>query len=457
MLGSSPARFHAAQAGKGRTLAKGLGAAHMGLIYVNPEGPDGNPDPKASAYDIRSTFGNMAMNDEETVALIAGGHTFGKAHGARPTDCVGVDPAAAAIAAQGFGWTNKCGKGMAEDTTTSGLEGAWTSAPVSWTHQYLGNLFNFEWALTKSPAGAQQWQPEGDVNVVPDAHVKGKLHEPMMLTTDLSMRMDPIYGKISKRFLDNPKEFEEAFANAWFKLTHRDLGPKSRYVGPEVPEKDYLWQDPVPAADYTLINERDAAKLKKAILASGVSVSDLVRTAWAAGSSYRDTDKRGGANGARLRLAPQKDWDANDPQVLSGVLDKLEAVRTEFNSSIGGKKQVSLADTIVLGGAAAIEKAAKDAGMTLEVAFAPGRTDASQEQTDVTSFGYLETKFDAFRNYYTKDERGRAPSQLLIEKADFLDLTIPEMTALIGEYYLRARIAAAVTAPGDRRSGGRGG
>ncbi len=432
MLGSSPERFHGE---KERTVALGLGASHMGLIYVNPEGPDGNPDPVAAAYDIRSTFGNMAMNDEETVALIAGGHTFGKVHGARPMDCLGQPPASSGIEAQGFGWHNKCGKGNAEDTTTSGLEGAWTSAPVNWTHQYLANLFNFDWSLTKSPAGAHQWEPDGDVKTVPDAHVAGKMHEPMMLTTDLSMRMDPKYQKIAKRFLENREEFEDAFAKAWFKLIHRDLGPKSRYVGPEAPAEDFLWQDPVPAVDHPLINARDAAGLKNAILASGISTPDLVRTAWAAASSYRDTDMRGGANGARIRLAPQKDWAANDPENLSAVLEKLESVQTEFNASLKGQKQVSLADVIVLGGAAAIEKAAADAGLDVTVPFAPGRTDASQEQTDVDSFSYLEPNFDGFRNYYAgegADERGRSPSQLVIEKADLLDLTVPEMTVLVG-------------------------
>mgnify|MGYP001814956556 FL=1 len=432
MLGSSPERFHG---GKERTVALGLGASHMGLIYVNPEGPDGNPDPVAAASDIRSTFGNMAMNDEETVALIAGGHTFGKSHGARSTDCLGKDPAASDVEAQGFGWHNKCGKGNAEDTTTSGLEGAWTSAPVNWTHQYLANLFNFEWSLTKSPAGAHQWEPDGDVKTVPDAHVPGKMHEPMMLTTDLSMRMDPKYQKIAKRFLENRDEFEEAFAKAWFKLIHRDLGPKSRYVGPEVPERDFLWQDPVPAVEHPLIDAGDVDRLKKAILASGISVPDLVRTAWAAASSYRGTDMRGGANGARVRLAPQKDWEANDPATLSTVLEKLESVQSEFNTSLNGNKQVSLADVIVLGGAAAIEKAAEGAALEVAVPFAPGRTDASQEQTDVDSFSYLEPKFDGFRNYYAgedADERGRPPSQLLVEKADRLGLTVPEMTVLVG-------------------------
>jgi catalase-peroxidase len=432
MLGSSPERFHG---GEERTVAQGLGASHMGLIYVNPEGPDGNPDPVKAAYDIRSTFGNMAMNDEETVALIAGGHTFGKVHGARPMDCLGEPPAASDVEMQGFGWHNECGKGNAEDTTTSGLEGAWTSAPVSWTHQYLSNLFSMEWSLTKSPAGAHQWEPEGEVKTVPDAHVAGKMHEPMMLTTDLSMRMDPKYQKIAKRFLENRDEFEEAFAKAWFKLIHRDLGPKSRYVGPEVPEEDFLWQDPVPAVDHRLIDARDATRLKKAILASGISVPDLVRTAWAAASSYRATDMRGGANGARVRLAPQKDWAANDPETLSAVLEKLDSVRTDFNASLKNGKEVSLADVIVLGGAAAIEKAAGDAGLDVTVPFAPGRTDASQEQTDVDSFSYLEPKFDGFRNYYAgedADERGRSPSQLLIEKADLMGLTVPEMTVLVG-------------------------
>ena len=429
MLGSAPERFHG---GEKRTVAQGLGAAHMGLIYVNPEGPDGKPDPKAAAHDIRSTFGNMAMNDEETVALIAGGHTFGKAHGARSTDCVGKEPAAGAHEAQGFGWHNKCGKGNAEDTTTSGLEGAWTSAPVKWTHQYLSNLFGFEWELTKSPAGAHQWAPKGDVAVVPDAHVAGKKHEPMMLTTDLSMRMDPAYAKISERFKNEPKVFEVAFAKAWFKLTHRDLGPKSRYVGPEVPTEDFIWQDPLPAVDHALVGAGDVAKLKKAIVDTGIPVADLVKTAWASAASYRDTDKRGGANGARIRLAPQKNWAANDPAKLSGVLAKLEKVQADFNK---GNKKVSFADVIVLAGAAAIEKAAKDGGQTVQVPFAPGRADATQAMTDEKSFSYLEPKFDGFRNYHAgkgADERGRTPAQLLIEKADLLNLTIPEMTALVG-------------------------
>ncbi|TNF29481.1 MAG: catalase/peroxidase HPI [Deltaproteobacteria bacterium] len=432
MLGSSPTRFHG---GKERTIAQGLGASHMGLIYVNPEGPDGKPDPVAAAFDIRSAFGNMAMSDEETVALIAGGHTFGKTHGARPTDCLGAEPGGAAVEDQGFGWHNRCGKGHSEDTTTSGLEGAWTASPDAWTHQYLANLFTFDWELTKSPAGAHQWAPKGDVNIVPDAHIKGKMHEPMMLTTDLSMRMDPKYEAISKRFYEHPEEFEAAFARAWFKLTHRDLGPKSRYIGPEAPKEDFIWQDPVPAVDHPLIDAQDVARLKAALLASGLSPQDLVRTAWAAASSYRDTDMRGGANGARLRLAPQKDWKANDPEQLATVLAKLEQVRADFNASLEGGKAVSLADVIVLGGAAAIEKAARDAGVEVTVPFAPGRTDASQEQTDVTSFGYLEPRFDGFRNYHAgagADERGRTPSQLLVEKADLLGLTVPEMTALVG-------------------------
>ena len=432
MLGSAPERFHG---GKERKIAQGLGASHMGLIYVNPEGPDGHPDPKAAAFDIRSTFGQMAMNDEETVALIAGGHTFGKAHGAKAANCVGSEPAAEAIEAQGFGWHNRCGKGNAEDTTTSGLEGAWTSAPIAWSHQFLTNLFSFDWELTQSPAGAHQWAPKGDIKTVPDAHVEGKMHEPMMLTTDLSMRMDPKYAVIAKRFFEDPKAFNRAFAKAWFKLTHRDLGPKSRYIGPEVPEENFIWQDPVPAVDHQLIGAKDIARLKKAILATGLSTSDLVRTAWASASSYRDTDRRGGANGARLRLAPQKSWAVNDPKKLSGVLARLETVQSNFNRSLRKGKKVSFADVIVLGGAAAIEKAAQAAGTQIDVSFVPGRTDASQEQTDIGSFAHLEPKFDGFRNYHAgpdADERGRKPSQLLIEKADLLDLTVPEMTALVG-------------------------
>ena len=429
MLGSSPDRFHAE---KPRTVALGLGASHMGLIYVNPEGPDGKPDPRAAAHDIRSTFANMAMNDEETVALIAGGHTFGKAHGARSSDCVGVEPLKSGIATQGFGWHNKCGKGHSEDTVTSGLEGAWTSAPARWTHQYLSNLYGHEWSLTKSPAGAHQWEPEGDVNTVPDAHIEGRLHEPMMLTTDLSMRMDPAYEKISKRFLEDSKEFEDAFARAWFKLTHRDLGPKSRYVGPEVPEEDFLWQDPIPPLNYSLPSERELVRLKKSIKNSGLTTAELIRTAWASAATFRGTDMRGGANGARLRLLPQREWPVNTPAQQSSVLAKLEDVRKRFNDSLSGNKSVSLSDVIVLGGAVAIEGASEEAG-SIKVSFIPGRNDASQEQTDVDSFAHLEPTHDGFRNFYDgSDERGRTPAELLIERAEFLTLTVSEMTALVG-------------------------
>ena len=417
-----------------RQLKHGLAASRMGLIYVNPEGPDGNADPMAAAKDIRQTFGQMAMNDEETVALIAGGHTFGKAHGAHKADeCLQKEPAGAMMAEQGLGWYNKCGKGNAEDTVTSGLEGAWTSAPVQWTHQYLTNLFAFEWKKTKSPAGATQWRPTDDAadKLVPDAHDADKRHAPMMFTTDLSLRTDPAYLKISQRFKDNPKEFEEAFAKAWFKLTHRDMGPKIRYLGPEVPKDEFIWQDPVPKVDYKLIGDNEVAMLKAKILASGASVTDLVKAAWASASSYRNSDMRGGANGARIRLAPQKDWPANDPAQLGKVLAALEKVQKEFNQSLSGGKRVSFADVVVLAGAAAIEKAAKDAGVTVKVPFSPGRTDAAQAMTDTTSFGYLEPKADAFRNYYT-DKADRSPADMMVDKADLLDLNIREMTALVG-------------------------
>jgi catalase-peroxidase len=415
-------------------LQNPLGASHMGLIYVNPEGPGGNPDPLASAKRIRETFGRMAMNDEETVALIAGGHTFGKAHGARkPGDCVGPEPAAMGVEAQGFGWENKCGKGMAEDTTTSGLEGAWTAAPTKWTMLYLGNLFAFDWELTESPAGAKQWKPKGGAaaNTVPDAHLEGVNHAPMMLTTDLALREDPIYREISKRFLENPQEFELAYAKAWFKLTHRDMGPKARYVGSEVPAGDLLWQDPIPAVDYKLIDAGDIEDLKEDILDSGLSVSELVRTAWAAAASYRSSDLRGGANGGRLRLAPQKDWAVNNPQEVAKVLGVLSSIQDDFNDKMFSRKKVSLADLIVLGGAAAIEKAASDAGYKVEVPFTPGRADASAEQTDVESFAVLEPKADGFRNYYSAG-LDRSPSAMLVDKADLLDLTVPEMTVLVG-------------------------
>ena len=417
-----------------RKLEMPLAAVQMGLIYVNPEGPNGNPDPVLAAHDIRDTFGRMAMNDEETVALIAGGHTFGKVHGARKVEgCVGPEPAAASIEEQGFGWTNKCGKGNAEDTITSGLEGAWTTTPTQWSMNYLQNLFAFEWVKTKSPAGATQWIPKNEAaqNLVPDAHVEGKRNPPVMLTTDLSLRFDPEYEKISRRFLENPAEFEDAFARAWFKLTHRDMGPRARYVGNNVPEEVLSWQDPVPTVDHALIDADDIAGLKAEILDSGLSVSALVRTAWASASSFRGTDMRGGANGARIRLAPQKDWEANDPKELKKVLKKLESIQKDFNKAQKGGKQVSLADVIVLGGAAAIEKAAMDAGHDITVPFTPGRGDASQEMTDVKSFAVLEPKADGFRNYFGKGAY-RSPADMLVDKADQLTLTVPEMTALVG-------------------------
>ncbi len=415
-------------------LQKPLGATHMGLIYVNPEGPGGNPDPVAAAEQIRQSFGRMAMNDEETVALIAGGHTFGKVHGAhKPSDCVGPEPAAAPVEQQGLGWKNKCGKGNAEDTITSGLEGAWTAAPTRFTMMFLQNLFEHEWEQTRSPGGAVQWQPKDGAaaNTVPDAHVEGKRHAPMMLTTDLSLKEDPAYRKISKRFLENPKEFETAFAKAWYKLTHRDMGPKARYLGPDVPEEDFLWQDPLPEADYKVIGDRDIAKLKKRILDTDLSNAELVRAAWASASSYRDSDMRGGANGARVRLAPQKDWPVNDPDELARVLDTLEGIQKSFNDSLSRNKQVSLADVIVLGGAAAIERAAEQAGHEVEVPFKPGRVDATAEQTDAESFEPLEPTADAFRNYYGEGNR-LSPADMLVERADLLGLTVPEMTVLVG-------------------------
>ncbi|NNG12061.1 MAG: catalase/peroxidase HPI [Halobacteria archaeon] len=414
-------------------LEKPLGAVQMGLIYVNPEGPNGNHDPVSAAADIRESFGRMAMNDEEIVALIAGGHTLGKAHGARKGDCVGVEPAAAATEAQGFGWKNKCGKGNAEDTMTSGLEGAWTQTPTAWSILYFSNLLNFEWEKSKTPAGATLWVPVNkDMHsAVPDAHVEGKRNPPIMLTTDMSLKQDPGFRAISERFLSNPKEFDQAFARAWFKLTHRDLGPKARYVGSEVPEDVFIWQDPVPAVDHKLITDRDADKLKARILKSGLTVSELVRTAWASASTFRASDMRGGANGARIRLAPQKDWDANNPEELAKVLGVLGEIQQDFNKSLSGGKQVSLADVIVLGGAAAVEQAAKNAGHKVDVPFTPGRTDASQEMTDVKSFAVLEPTADAFRNYYS-DASYASPARMMVEKADLLTLTVPEMTALVG-------------------------
>ncbi len=412
-----------------RELDQPLAASQMGLIYVNPQGPNGNPDPLLAAKDIRITFGRMAMNDEETVALIAGGHTLGKVHGAAdPGKYVGPEPEAASIEQQGFGWKNAYGTGNGKDTITSGLEGAWTSTPAEWSHGYFQNLYRYEWELTESPAGAKQWQPKDGVATVPDAHVAGKKHLPMMLTTDLALRFDPIYGKISLRFRDNPEEFEAAFARAWFKLTHRDMGPVNRLLGPEVPPAQ-RWQDPIPQAEVAM-TDADVAAAKKAILASGLSVSDLVYTAWSSASTYRDSDKRGGANGARVRLAPQKDWAVNQPGRLAGVLAKLEQLQKDMAA---GGKQVSMADMIVLGGAAAIEKAAKDAGHDVTVPFAPGRGDASQEMTDVNSFAWLEPAQDGFRNYVGNEDGYDVPTpEELVNKAELLNLTAPEMTVLIG-------------------------
>jgi catalase-peroxidase len=423
-----------------RQLQKPLAAVQMGLIYVNPEGPNGEPDPLEAAKDIRDTFGRMAMNDEETVALIAGGHTFGKAHGAHaPSKCVDADPGAAGLEEQGFGWKNKCGTGKGADTVTSGLEGAWTSSPARWTHEYLQNLYRFEWKQTKSPAGATQWIPTdaSAAMLTPDAHDPKKRHAPIMFTTDLALKMDPEYGKITKRFLDDPKAFEDAFARAWFKLTHRDMGPRSRYLGPDVPAEALIWQDPVPAVDHKLVDAADVARLKKDILASGLSVPELVRTAWSAAASYRGTDMRGGANGARIRLAPQKDWAANDPAELTKVVTKLGEVQAAFNGAAKGGKKISLADTIVLGGVAAVEKAAKDAGVDVVVPFNPGRTDATEAQTDAKSFAVLEPKADGFRNYVGPEAAmsagyERSPAELLVDKADQLTLTVPEMTVLVG-------------------------
>jgi catalase-peroxidase len=414
-------------------LEKPLAAVHMGLIYVNPEGPNGNLDPVSAAADIRESFGRMAMNDEEIVALIAGGHTLGKVHGAVKADCVGPEPAAAAIEAQGFGWKNKCGKGNAEDTMTSGLEGAWTQTPTAWSILYLDNLFRFDWEKQKSPGGGTVWVPtdKSAHTAVPDAHVEGKRNPPVMLTTDLSLKEDPEFRKIAERFLKNPKEFDAAFAKAWFKLTHRDLGPRARYLGSEVPEEAFIWQDPVPAVDHKLIDDSDIASLKSEILKSGLSVPELVRTAWASASTFRGSDMRGGANGARIRLAPQKDWEANDPKELAKVLKELEKIQNNFNNKASGGKKVSLADLIVLAGAAAIEKAASDAGHKVKVPFKPGRADASQEMTDVNSFAVLEPHADAFRNYYSDKSYG-TPTRMLVEKADLLTLTVPEMTVLVG-------------------------
>ncbi|MEP6391691.1 MAG: catalase/peroxidase HPI [Halioglobus sp.] len=418
-----------------RRLQGPLAAVQMGLIYVNPEGPNGNPDPLLAARDIRETFGRMAMNDEETVALIAGGHTFGKVHGAhKADDCVGPVPAAADIEEQGLGWKNKCGKGNAEDTVTSGLEGAWTVTPTQWSINYLQNLFAFDWVQTRSPGGAIQWIPaDGQAaNLVPDAHVPGKRNAPIMLTTDLSLKEDPAYRAISKRFLDNPEEFELAFAKAWFKLTHRDMGPRARYVGADVPDEVLMWQDPVPAVGHKMVDAKDVAKLKASILDTGLSNSELVRAAWASAASFRGSDMRGGANGARVRLAPQKDWEANNPEELAKVLTQLEKVQKDFNGSARRGKQVSMADLIVLGGAAAIERAAESGGYDVDVPFTPGRGDASQEQTVVASFTVLEPVADGFRNYYSSDRNYRSPADMLVDKANLMTLTVPEMTVLVG-------------------------
>jgi catalase-peroxidase len=416
-----------------RQLDNPLGAVQMGLIYVNPEGPDGNPDPLASAKDIRETFGRMAMNDEETVALIAGGHTFGKTHGAAdPGKYVGPEPEAAGLEEQGLGWRNSFGTGVGADAITSGLEGIWTSTPTKWGNGFFDNLFNYEWELTKSPAGAHQWTPKdgAGAGTVPDAFDPNKRHAPTMLTTDLALRFDPIYGPISRRFHENPDQFAEAFAKAWFKLMHRDMGPHVRLLGPEVPEPQ-LWQDPVPALDHPVIGEAEIAALKSKIIASGLSISQLVSTAWAAASSFRGTDKRGGANGARIRLAPQKDWEVNQPAALAQVLRKLEAAQTAFNATLTGGKKVSLADVIVLGGTVAVEEAARKAGQTVQVKFRPGRMDTTQEQTDVESFAVLEPVADGFRNY-AKPDLLKPQSELLVDKAHQLTLTAPELTVLLG-------------------------
>jgi catalase-peroxidase len=416
-----------------RKLEKPLAAVQMGLIYVNPEGPNGNPDPLAAARDIRDTFARMAMNDEETVALIAGGHTFGKAHGAHPpAKCVGPEPAAAGLEQQGMGWENKCGKGNAGDTVTSGLEGAWTTSPASFTHDYLNNLFTYEWVQTKSPAGATQWVPKDGkgADLVPDAHDPAKRHAPIMFTTDLALKFDPAYSVIAKRFHDKPEAFKLAFAKAWFKLTHRDMGPRSRYLGADVPREELIWQDPVPKATYAMVDANDVAALKTKILASGLTGPELVRTAWASAATFRGTDMRGGANGARIRLAPEKDWAANNPTEVTRVLARLESIQKDFNAKAGAKK-VSLADLIVLGGNAAVEQAAKSGGHEVQIPFTPGRTDASQEQTDVASFAVLEPSADGFRNYFAGEQK-RPPAELLVDRASMLTLTVPEMTVLVG-------------------------
>ena len=416
-----------------RALDNPLGAVQMGLIYVNPEGPEGRPDPVAAARDIRETFARIAMNDEETVALIAGGHTFGKTHGAGPATHVGAEPEAAPIEAQGFGWSSSYGTGKGGDTITSGLEVTWTSTPTRWNNDFFRNLFGYDWELTKSPAGAHQWRPKGDAGAgtVPDAHDPSKRHAPSMLTTDLALRFDPAYEKISRRFLEHPQQFADAFARAWFKLTHRDMGPRSRYLGPDVPAEELPWQDPLPAVDHALIDAQDVAALKATILASGLTVAQLVSTAWASASTFRGSDKRGGANGARIRLAPQKDWAANDPAALARVLGTLEGIRNAFDAAQTGGKRVSMADLIVLAGNAGVEQAARSAGVEVTVPFTPGRTDATQAQTDVESFAVLEPVADGFRNYL-KARPAVAPEALLVDRAQLLTLTAPEMTVLVG-------------------------
>jgi catalase-peroxidase len=421
-------RYNESKDAQKRELETPLAAAHMGLIYVNPEGPDGNPDPIAAARDIRITFGRMAMNDEETVALIAGGHSFGKTHGAGPATNVGKEPAAADIHQQGLGWKSTYGTGKGADTITSGLEVIWTKTPAQWSNNFFEYLFKYEWELTKSPAGANQWVAKTDDEIIPDAYDANKKHKPRMLTTDLSMRFDPAYEKISRRFLENPDQFADAFARAWFKLTHRDMGPKTLYVGPEAPTEDFIWQDPIPPVNHALIDDKDAAAIKEEILKSGIDVSKLVSTAWASASTFRGSDKRGGANGARIRLAPQKDWEVNNPAQLSQVLGALENIQKRFNQS---GKTVSLADVIVLGGVAGVEKAARDAGVNITVPFTPGRNDATQEQTDVESVGYLQPLADGFRNH-GKSHGAVKQEHLLVDRANLLTLSAPELTVLIG-------------------------
>ena len=414
-----------------RDLEQPLAAAHMGLIYVNPEGPDGNPDPLASAKDIRETFGRMAMNDEETVALIAGGHSFGKTHGAAPSDNVGKEPEAASMEEQGFGWSNKYNSGKGADTITSGLEVTWTTTPTQWSNNYFENLFGFEWEPAKSPGGANQWVAKDAGDIIPDAYDYSKFHKPTMLTTDIALRVDPAYEKVSRHFLQNPDDFADAFARAWFKLTHRDMGPRARYLGSDVPAEELIWQDIIPAVDHALIDESDIAALKTKILESGLSIAEFVTTAWASASTFRGSDKRGGADGARIRLAPQKNWNANNPVQLAKVLSVLQSIQKDFNAAQTNGKKVSLADLIVLAGCAAVEKAAKDAGHDVTVPFTPGRMDASQEQTDVESFNYLEPAADGFRNY-RKIKSPVSTEELLIDKAQLLTLSAPELTVLVG-------------------------